>query len=429
MSRIDINVHYVTRVEGHGNIVVKIQDNQVKEFRWEIPEAPRFFEAMVRGRHFEDVPFIVSRICGICSIGHTFAAIQALENALGYEPSEQTMLLRKLLLHGETMQSHTLHFGYLALPDFLGVPSVVPLAQTHRDELLTIIRLHRLANEMCDIIGGRTTHPIATVVGGWTRVPTEGELKELRRRLEEAIPDIKAVARLFASLEIPDFERETEYIALTKPDEYAFYGGEIASTDDEHNTPLPRYLDKIKEFIVPYSTAKRARANRSSYMVGALARFNNNHAQLRPLGQEVAEITGLKAICYNSFMNNVAQVVETAHAIEDSIHIIDELLRRGIKEEKFDVKPRAGRGVGGVEVPRGLLIHDYTLDENGRVVESNLVIPTNQNHQNIEEDLGAYLPRLLDRPKEEIALNLEMLVRAYDPCISCSTHLLKVEWD
>jgi len=428
MSRIDINVHHVTRVEGHGNIVVKIEDNQVKEFRWEIPEAPRFFEAMVRGRHFTDVPFIVSRICGICGIGHTFAAIQALENALGYEPSEQTMLLRKLLLHGETIQSHTLHFGYLALPDFLGVPSVVPLAQTHKEELLTIIRLHRLANEMCDLIGGRTTHPITTVVGGWTRLPTEIELKELRRRLEGAISDIKAVAKLFASLEIPDFERETEYIALTKPDEYAFYGGEIASTDDEHNTPLPNYLDKIKEFIVPYSTAKRARANRSSYMVGALARFNNNHTQLRPLGQEVAEITGLKAICYNSFMNNVAQVVEVAHAIEDSIYIIDELLKRGIKDEKFEVKPKAGRGVGGVEVPRGLLIHDYTLDEDGRVTDSNLIIPTNQNHQNIEEDLGAFLPMLLDKPKEEITLNLEMLVRAYDPCISCSTHLLKVEW-
>lgn len=428
MSRIDINVHHVTRVEGHGNIVVKIEDNQVKEFRWEIPEAPRFFEAMVRGRHFSDVPFIVSRICGICGIGHTMTAIQALENALGYEPSEQTMLLRKLIIHGETMQSHTLHFGYLALPDFLGVPSVVPLAQTHKEELLTIIRLHRLANEMCDLIGGRTTHPVSAVVGGWTRVPTESELKELRRRLEAAIPDIKAVARLFASLDIPDFERETEYIALTKPDEYAFYGGEIASTDDEHNTPLPNYLDKIEEFIVPYSTAKRARANRSSYMVGALARFNNNHTQLTPLGQEVAEITGLKAICYNSFMNNVAQVVEVAHAIEDSIRIIDELLKRGIKGEKFEVKPRAGRGVGGVEVPRGLLIHDYTLDEDGRVTDSNLVIPTNQNHQNIQEDMGALLPELLGKPKEEITLTLEMLVRAYDPCISCSTHFLKVEW-
>jgi len=163
-------------------------------------------------------------------------------------------------------------------------------------------------------------------------------------------------------------------------------------------------------------------------MVGALARFNNNHTQLTPLGQEVAEITGLKAICYNSFMNNVAQVVEVAHAIEDSIRIIDQLLARGIKEEKFEVKPRAGRGVGGVEVPRGLLIHDYTLDEQGRVVDANLVIPTNQNHQNIEEDMGALLPQILDKPKEDITLTLEMLVRAYDPCISCSTHLLKVEW-
>ena len=428
MSGFDINVHYVSRVEGHGNIVVKVEDNQVKEMRWEIPEAPRFFEAMVRGKHYSDVVFIISRICGICGIGHTFAAIQALEKALGFEPSEQTLLLRKLLLHGETMQSHTLHFGYLALPDFFGAPNIIPLAQSHREQVLAIIRLHRLANELCDLIGGRTTHPITTVVGGWTRLPTEGELKELRRRLTEAIADVKAVVKLFASLEMPVFQRETEYIALKKPDEYAFYDGEIASTDDQRTTPLPWYKEKIHEFIVPYSTAKRARSNRESYMVGALARFNINYAKLMPLGQEAAELMGLKPICYNSFMNNIAQVVEVAHAIEDSIRIIDTLLARGLKEEKVEIKPRSGRGVGGVEVPRGLLIHDYTLDEQGRVVDSNMIIPTNQNHQNIEEDLKAYLPHLLGRSKEDITLGLEMLVRAYDPCISCSTHFLKVEW-
>ncbi len=428
MSALDIHVHYVSRIEGHGNIVVKVEDNQVKELRWEIPEAPRFFEAMVRGKHYSDVVFIVSRICGICGIGHTFTAIQALEKALGFEPSEQTLLLRKLLLHGETVQSHTLHFGYLALPDFFGVPNIIPLVQTHKEQVLAIIRLHRLANELCDLIGGRTTHPITTIVGGWTRLPTEGELKELRRRLIEAINDVKTTINLFASLQMPDFQRETEYIALKKPDEYAFYDGEIASTDDEHTTPMSRYLEKIHEFIVPYSTAKRAKANRSSYMVGALARFNINYSKLSPLAQEAAEQLGLKPICYNTFANNLAQVVEVAHAIEDSIRIIDTLLARGIKEEKVEIKPKAGRGVGGVEVPRGLLIHDYTLDEQGRVVESNMIIPTNQNHQNIEEDLRAYLPQLLGKSKEEITLGLEMLVRAYDPCISCSTHFLRVEW-
>lgn len=426
---LDINVHHVTRIEGHGNIVVKVKDGEIKETRWEIPEAPRFFEAMVRGHHYTDVPYLVSRICGICSIAHTFTALQALENALGIELPEEAVTLRKLLLHAETIQSHILHVGYLALPDFLGVPSVVPLAQTHREALLTVVRLHRLGNEMSDLIGGRTTHPVNTVVGGWTKVPDADTLKYLQGQLRRAILDIKALADLCATLEIPDFARETEYIALYKPDEYAFYGGEIASTDEETKTPISDYEQKIKEFIVPYSTAKWAKSLRESYMVGALARFNINSHLLSPLAQEIAEQLDLKPVCYNTFMNNMAQVVETAHAIEESILLIDELLRRPPKADWYKDKPKAGRGVGAVEAPRGLLIHDYTLDEDGRVVRANLIIPTNQNHKNIEEDLKAFLPQLLSRPKEEIELKLEMLVRAYDPCVSCSTHLLRVEWE
>ena len=154
-----INVHYVTRVEGHGNIVVDLKDGAVKELRWEVPEAPRFFEAMVRGRSYADAPHITSRICGICSIGHTIASLQGIEAALGAQPSEQTVFLRKLILHAETVQSHTLHAFYLAAPDFLGVNSVIPLATTHKEPLLQAIRLHRLANEWSDLLGGRTTHP------------------------------------------------------------------------------------------------------------------------------------------------------------------------------------------------------------------------------------------------------------------------------
>ena len=426
---LDITVKHVTRVEGHGNIVVKVEGGQVKEMRWEVTEAARFFEAMVRGLPFSDVPYVASRICGICGIAHTFASLQAVEDALGIELPEESLMLRKLLLHAETVQSHILHVGYLALPDFLGVPSVVPLAKTHREELLTVIRLHRLANEMSDAIGGRTTHPVNTVVGGWTKVPDADTLRHFQGRLREAISDIKALVKLCSSLDVPDFRRETEYIALYWPDEYAFYGGQIASSDEDRKTPLRDYRAKIEEFIVSHSTAKRARSLRSSYMVGALARFNINSRLLSPLAQEVAEQLGLKPVCYNSFMNNFAQVVEMAHAIEDSLRLIDWLLKRPPKADWYRGKPKAGRGVGAVEAPRGLLIHDYTLDEEGRVIEANMVVPTNENHQNIEEDLKAYLPQLLSKSKEEITLRLEMLVRAYDPCISCSTHLLRIEWE
>ena len=422
-----INVHYVTRVEGHGNIVVDLKDSAIKELRWEIPEAPRFFEAMVRGRSYADAPHITSRICGICSIGHTIASLQGVEAALGVQPSEQTVLLRKLILHAETVQSHTLHVFYLAAPDFLGVNSVIPLATTHKEPLLQAIRLHRLANEWSDLIGGRTTHPINLVVNGWTRLPTQDELRALRQRLTEAIPDLEAWVKIFKTLDIPDFERETEYLALQRDDEYAFYNGSIASTDGG-TTPVPQYREKITEFVVPYSTAKHTKAARESFMVGALARFNNNYEHLSPLARWAAEEMGLKPVCYNPFMNNVAQLVEVAHCLEDGVRIINELLAMGIKEEDRSVEVKGGTGVGATEVPRGLLIHEYTVDDNGTITGANFIIPTNMNHNNIERDLKALVPTIVDKSQEEITLNLEMLVRAYDPCISCSAHLLNVEF-
>jgi sulfhydrogenase subunit alpha len=431
-----INVHYVTRVEGHGNIVLDLKEGAIKELRWEIPEAPRFFEVMVRGQSYADAPHITSRICGICSIGHTVASLQGIEAAIGVQPSEQTTLLRKLILHAETVQSHTLHVFYLAVPDFLGVNSVIPLAETHKEALLQAVSLHRLANEWSDLIGGRTTHPINMVVNGFTRLPKPDELRALRQRIMDAIPSLEAWVEIVKTLDIPDFERETEYLALQRGDEYAFYNGVIASTDGG-TTPVPQYRKKIEEFVVPYSTAKHTRAARESFMVGALARFNNNYEKLSPLARWAAEEMGLRPVCYNPFMNNVAQLVEVAHCFEDSVRIINELLAMGLKEEDRSVEIKKGTtgpstglrtGVGATEVPRGLLIHEYTVDDGGTITGANFIIPTNMNHNNIERDLKALAPTIIDKSKEEITLTLEMLVRAYDPCISCSTHLLNVEF-
>ena len=424
---LSIDVHHVTRVEGHGNIVVEVRDGNIETVRWEISESPRFFEAMLKRRHWDEAHHITSRICGICSIGHTLASIKATEAAFGIQPSEQTVLLRKLALHGENLQSHVLHYYFLAAPDFLGAPSVVPLVSSHPEVVKRALRLKKLANDTCDMIAGRTTHPVSLVPGGMAKLPTPSLLKELRGMLERGLGDLDATVELFATLDIPDFSRETEYIALTNPGEYALYDGEIASTDGG-TWPDSDYLKVAHEFSVPHSTAKHVRHNRDSYMVGALARFNNNPNQLTPLAARAAERLGLKAVCYNPFMNNVAQVVETVHNVGDSISIIDSLLERGIKEEPFEVKAVSGRGVGCCEVPRGILFHDYTYDEKGNIVRANCVIPTNQNHRNIQHDMEKLLPEILDRPKEEITLMLEMLVRAYDPCISCSTHLLEVRF-
>lgn len=419
----DINVHYVTRVEGHGNIVVSVKDGRVQDAKFEVVESPRFFEAMLKGRRYDEAAHITSRICGICSPGHTTTSLRAMENALGIVPSEQTVLLRKLMVDSETIQSHILHTYFLVAPDFFNAPSVLPLAATHTDVVLRALRLKKLANEMGAVIGGRPVHPISMVLNGFTQLPTVRQLKDLRQKLADALPDLEATVDLFSTLTLPAFERETEYIALKSPAEYAFYDGDIASTDGGL-TPVSDYLSKIKEHVVQHSTAKHAKAARQSYAVGALARINNNYSQLLPMAKRAAEKLGYKPISYNPFMNNIAQVIETAHAFESSLNIIDELLSRGIKEEDRRFEIRAGRGVGAVEVPRGLLIHDYTVDEKGIIQAANCIIPTNQNFANLDDDIRAIVPELMDKPKEEVTHLLEMLVRSYDPCISCAVHLI-----
>ncbi|MFO7792234.1 MAG: Ni/Fe hydrogenase subunit alpha [Candidatus Saliniplasma sp.] len=431
---INVDVEYLTRVEGHGNIVVDVEDGKIEKCEWQVVEAPRYFESLVVDRSWKELHHITSRICGICSIGHTLASLKATEDAMDIKVSEQDKLLRRLALHGENMQSHVLHVGYLALPDLLGAPSVIPLASSHTDEVKTVIRLHRLANEMSSLITGRTTHPQRLIPGGFSKLPTEKELIDLKSKLKGSVDDLTAVAELLkkVSPNLPDFTRETEFISLTHDDEYALYDGDVESTD-VGTSSVDDYLDVTNEYIVPQSTAKYTKNNRESYMVGALARLNNNYEQLSPMAKEVADKFNLKPVNHNPYMNTVAQLVEVVHSVEDSIDIIDKILDRGLEEQKEYYQPeievKAGRGIAAVEVPRGILFHDYTYNEKGECTEANCIIPTNQNHGNIQLDMEKLVPEMIgEKSEDEIELTLEMLVRAYDPCISCSTHYLDVEF-
>ncbi|PKK86021.1 MAG: Ni/Fe hydrogenase subunit alpha [Thermoplasmata archaeon HGW-Thermoplasmata-1] len=425
-----VSVHHLTRVEGHGNIHLDAKNGEIKRLEWEVPEAPRFFEAMLKGQHYSDVAHISSRICGICSIGHTLTSLKATESAFGIPVSEQTTALRRLAINGENMQSHVLHIGYLAAPDFFGVGSVFPLiGSKHNDTVIKIIKLHRLANEMSDLVCGRTVHPINMVPGGFTEYPSRKKLEDLLLRLPDAQDTLKEIAAAIKEISgaILDFSRETEYVALSTKGDYALYDGELTSSDTGvHDGD---YLDFVEEYFVPQSTAKYSRHARESLMVGALARFNINGNSLNAAGMKMANFMDLKLPCHNPFMNTVAQMAEVAHNIEDCIVQVRTLLEKGVERETLPrIIPKAGRGVGVVEVPRGILIHDYTYDDVGRCKKANLIIPTNQNHGNIQKDMESLVPTILDRPEKEIELLLEMLVRAYDPCISCSTHYLDVRF-
>ncbi len=431
-NTVNVNVHHVTRIEGHGNIVVNATDGKIEKVEWQVPEAPRFFEAMVRGRSYEDIQTIVSRICGICSITHSLASTKAVENAMGIEVSEQADMVRILMHYSEQLQSHVLHVGYLVSPDLFGLPSVVPLAAKAPEVVLAVIRLHRLANEWSDLIAGRTTHPVTLTPGGLTKFPTEKELRNLQERLKGCVGDLTAVAEAVLSVagNIPDFTRETEYVSLKQdhPPTYTFYHGDITSTDYDGTVAINDWQTVANEYVSDQSTAKWTKWNRPSYTVGALARFNNNGQLLSPMAKDVAKTFGLEMGCCNPFMNNVAQLVEAVHVVETSIAMIDELLTKGIKPEKVKVTPKAGKASGCVEAPRGILFHEYEFDSKGNCVGADICIPTNQNHAAIQEDFEKFVPEILDEGEDAIRLKMEMLVRSYDPCVSCSTHMLDVQF-
>jgi coenzyme F420-reducing hydrogenase alpha subunit len=420
---LNVSVRPLSRIEGHANITIRISQGKVKEARWEVVETPRFFEAMLAGKLWENAPYLSGRICGICSISHTLASIRAVENAFGIIPGQQTEKLRLLLKHMETLQSHVLHLYFLAAPDFLGEGSVLPLAESHPQEVQRALRLKLLANDACDIIGGRRLHPTRTVVGGFTMLPTAKELRLLRQRLVAALPDIYGAAELFRNFTVPDFTRETEFVSLSGEGSYPFIGGRLVSSDGVCKAES-EYRAMTNEYCITGSTSKWARLSRDSFAVGPLARVNNNYAALQPAAQAAAAELGINPLCHNPFKAHGARLVECIHVAQDSLRIVDELLASDSEVPRLPVSPRMGRGVGAVEAPRGILYHCYEFDCAGRIVKADCVIPTGQNHGNIQLDIEALANHFAEdgTGDREIELLASMLVRAYDPCVSCSVH-------
>ncbi len=436
-KNLDLKVEYVTRVEGHGNIVVNVKDGKIEKCEFHVVESPRLFEGMLRGRSIFEAQHITSRICGICSCGHSLASIQAAEEALGVVPSAQTIKLRKLLLDYEFLDSHILHVYLLAAPDILGVPSFVPLIETHNGVVRRALRMKKAVNDVCDILVGRHVHPITAIVGGFTKLPRPREIDTQLRILEGMAGDMAETLKLANALKFPDFNRETEYVALVSDDgEYPLLEGDIGSTDS-NRFARKDYKKATNEFIDPRSSAKFTRLSRESFFVGALARFNLNSAKLHPRAKAAAKELGLKPVCHNPFLNTVAQVVEIVHCYHHALELLRDIKKNCLDygqevtvgaNEKGTVPVRAGSGVGAVEVPRGILYHNYQTDAAGLIKHADCIIPTNQNINNIEYDFAKLLPEIITLPKEAIRLRLEMLVRAYDPCISCSAHYLDVEF-
>lgn len=425
---LNINIREITRVEGHGNIVIDIRNGRVKELKLEIIESPRFFEVMLKGRRYDEAHHIMSRICGICAVSHTSASLKAIESAMSIRISKQSALLRKLSYCGELLQSHILHIFFLVFPDLAGAGSIVELFESHPELARTGLELKRCANDICETVSGRHIHPISLAPGGVLFTPKAGELKGLKKKLLGLSDGLERALDFILSVPPPSFSMDREFIALKDKGEYGLYGGAPFSSKLKQIKP-ESYAKKIKEYIVPYSSAKHARSPKGTFMVGALARVNNNFRQLSTRAGKAAFVAGLKPLSFNPFMNNVAQIVECFHATDEAVDLIDAILEIGPRPEPVRKPASYGTGIGIVEAPRGLLYHEYDINRDGVVERAECVIPTAQNLRSIEDDLRAFVPTILERPRSEISRSIETLVRAYDPCISCSSHIMDVSFE
>ncbi|KYK21348.1 hypothetical protein AYK25_08265 [Thermoplasmatales archaeon SM1-50] len=416
-----IEVNYIARVEGRGALNISVtKDGKVQDLRFRIYEPPRFFEAFLVGRRYTEMMELTSRICGICPVAHQITALRAVENAIGLEPSEQTTDLRKLLALSAHIQSHVLSMYFLSLPDLLGYESFIAMAKDHLDVVKRALRLKKLGNDITDIVGGRAVHPVTAVVGRFTAIPSKNKFQAIRKELVNAKKDALDTVELFSNVEIPQFVRKCEHIAISDPKSYAINNGRFRSNEGLiiHES---EYRDYISEKQAPYSTALHSHVKtRDSFMVGPLPRVNLNFEQLSADAKEAAKQSGVKFPNFNPFVSHLARAIEVLHSIDESIDIIDRL---PLKEEgNHEIVCRAGFGAAITEAPRGSLYHSYQLDNNGIVRKADLVPPTAHNANNIEKDMHDLIGIISDATIEEIKFKCEMLVRAYDPCISCSTH-------
>lgn len=427
MSTTAINVDHIARVEGHGNIHLLIEDGQVKDVQMQVVEPARLFESMVRGRDWKEVSYVASRICGICSASHVVTDLKAIESIFRVRPSRRTQLIRDLLVYGSFLQNHGAHLFVFAAPDYLGEASIFPLREEDPELFEQALALKGLGNRLCTAIGGRSIHPITAVVGGFTHEVSAGEYRALADEMEASIPFAKRTVDLFRSFPICDLTTDGDMLALIEEGSYPIQSaGLLGFVGSGDLFACDQVFDWIEEYEVPHSGALFARRipDGGSYLTCALSRINASWDNLGREAKLAAAKAGLRPPERNPFMNNVAQAVELVDALEKCAAICRELAEGEGSSEPVPFEVRGGIGVGVTEAPRGVLIHRLELDDAGKVRSASIVTPTAQNVANLEADVRKLACQLIEAGAEADAIRLEVekLVRAYDPCLSCSVH-------
>jgi sulfhydrogenase subunit alpha len=419
-----ITVGLLARVEGEGALRVVVRNGEVRDVELRIFEPPRFFEAFLRGRHVDEVPDLVARICGICPVAYQMSAVHALERIFDVRVDGALRDLRRLLYCGEWIESHALHLYLLQAPDFLGYESGIAMAQDHRDAVTRGLRLKKAGNRIIEMLGGRSVHPVSVKVGGFSRVPRRAELAALRDELAWARDAAVETVRWVAGFDFPELTQDYTFVALAPAEEYPFNEGPIVSNRGLR-IDAGEFASRVAEQQVPYSTALHSTLDGAAYLAGPLARLGLNHERLTPVARESLAATGLALPLSNPFHGIVARAVEILVAVEEALRLIAQY--DPPPAPAVEVRVRAGTGAACTEAPRGVLYHRYVVDADGLIREARIVPPTAQNQKRIEDDLRAFVPRVLALDHAAAALACEKVIRCYDPCISCATHFLRLE--
>jgi len=420
MAERRIKIEEITKIEGHANLTIEIEDDELKKVIFGVHEGSRYFEAFMVGRSYQYLPELSGRICGICTVAHEISSVRAVENALGIEVSETVKNLRKLMLISSHIQSHILHLYFLALPDYRGVESIIELAGRDMDLVKRAFELKEATNYMTALIGGRAVQPCTIAPGKITKRISRDTIERYVKKMREIYPFLIDTAELFLSLDYPPYERESEYVALWDGKGIPLYEGKIATMYESFEAD--EYEEHLKEWVVDYSSAKRSLIDGKDYMVGALARLNINQ-NLRDEAKELASKYGIKLPSHRVAWINAAQALENVHYALEAMEIAEQM--KEYEPERVEIPRRDGEGVGAIEAPRGLLIHHYVIKK-GKCRYVNIITPTAMNTENIERNLKGYVSQILEMDDDFIKMEVEKIIRAYDPCISCSVHVIRI---
>ncbi len=422
-----ISIDHLARVEGSGGVYALIDGKSVSEVKLLINEGPRLVERLVIGKSPEECVSIVPRICAICTLSHKYAVLRAMEDALSVEVPLKVKLFRELMHLGELIESHSLHLYYLALPDYVGFPSAIAMASKFSLEVKIALEMKEFGNRIMEATSGRFIHGENPVIGGFGKFASKEQLLWIKSRAIQFLPFVLKTANLFCELDYPDCpEGDTLYVCCNPPDgKYGIAGEEILLSTGE-TIPKEDYKNLTNEFIVLHSYAKHSTYKGKPYSVGALARVNNLGERLDGEAGKMYKKHFNSRWRRNPLFNNAAQSLEILYAFERIPEVIDEMLKLPDPQIVVYTKKK-GKGTGIVEAPRGLLIHSYEIKD-GLISSADIITPTAQNAEDIERYCYLAAQELLNRGDEErIKESMELIVRAFDPCISCSVHMAEVK--